>query len=323
MLINLLSITLGFGLLAWGADRLVAGAVSIANNFGISPLLIGLTVVAFGTSTPEIVVSITAALRGNPGIAIGNAIGSNIANIGLVLGVTALITPLKIRSQTLRREYPLLFIIMLITLILMLDGTLSQSDGILLLIGLMLLLILFAWMAHRSKTDEPLAKEYRAELSHPLSTQKALFCLITGLVLLPSSSYIIVKGAVSIAQTLGISDLMIGLTIIALGTSLPEVAASITSAIKGEHDIAIGNILGSNMFNLLAVLAFPSIIQSIPISTPVLTRDIPVMFAITIVLFLVAYGFRGPGHITRWEGGILLLSYFAYIGLLVINAMTL
>ena len=319
---SILLIIIGFSLLAWGADRLVTGAANMARHLGISPLLIGLTIVALGTSAPEIFVSVTAALRGSPGLAIGNAIGSNIANIGLVLGLSALIAPLQVHSQTLRREYPILFLVMLLTLLLLLDGELSRIDGIILILCLLVVFSILIWFSRRRQDKEPLAAEYQSELSHIMPLGKACLWFSVGLIILPIASNLTVQSAISLAQILGVSDLIIGLTIIAIGTSLPEVAASIVAAIRGEHDIAIGNILGSNMFNLLVVLAIPGLIEAIQVDLSILNRDIPFMFGLTIALFLVAYGFRGPGHITRFEGIILLLSYVAYLTVLVVSAVS-
>jgi cation:H+ antiporter len=322
MLIHIGLLIIGTLLLAWSAERFVTGAASIARNLSVSPLLIGLTIVAFGTSAPEIFVSIMSLTQGKPGLAIGNALGSNIANIGLVLGVAALLAPLKVQSKTLRREYVILFLIMLLTWGLLLDGSLDPIDGVILLICLVGVLIWLAWQATRkiSRRDE-LAKEYDKELQRPLPMGKAVTLFLLGLVLLPISSHILVYGAVQIASQLGISEVIIGLTIVAIGTSLPEVAASLAGSLKGEHDIAIGNILGSNMFNLVAVLAIPGLLQSVPVTDTILTRDIPVMFGLTILLFLVAYGFRGPGIIQRWEGGVLVTCYVAYLTWIVITTI--
>ena len=320
MLTNSVLMIIGFVLLTYAADRFVAGSAAIARNFGLSPLVIGLTIVALGTSAPELFVSITAALQGNAGLAVGNVIGSNIANIGLVLGVSAMIAPLSVHSKVLRREYPILFFIMLLTWSLMLDGDLDRFDGIILLICCVLLMAGLAWLALSTRNHEPMTQEYEQEYGKPMATRTAVGWFIFGLILLPLSSKLIVFSAVEIAKVFGMSDLIIGLTIVALGTSLPEVAASIIGAIKGEHDIAIGNILGSNMFNLVAVLPFAGLIDPHILDTHILTRDIPVMLGVTIILFIVAYGFRGPGHITRWEGILLIACYVSYIAWLIYSA---
>ncbi len=225
-------------------------------------MLIGLTIVGLGTSAPEILVSAMASFQGNPGLAIGNALGSNIANIGLILGVTALIVPLTVCSNALRREYPILLAICMLVLVLMLDGELGRLDGVILMASLVLVIVGLARIALRSRTEkDPMTSEYEAEMSEALSTKSAIIWFVIGLGLLLFSSRLLVWGAVNIALSFGISDLVIGLTIVALGTSLPELAASITSALKNEHDIAIGNVIGSNIYNLLAVLSVPGVIM--------------------------------------------------------------
>ena len=260
MLLNLLAILVGLVVLVWGADRFISGAAALANNLGVSPMMIGLTIVGFGTPAPEILVSSIAALDGNPGLAIGNALGSNIANIGLILGVTALITPLSVHSGVLKREYPLLLAISLISLALMWDGTLSRVDGLILII--LLVAILF-WMVRSARLDgsDPISSEFDAEIPHDIPTPKAALWLVIGLLALLASSRALVWGAANVAATLGVSDVVIGLTIVAIGTSLPEMAASITSALRKHHDIALGNIVGSNIFNLLAVLSSAAVIK--------------------------------------------------------------
>ncbi len=321
MLLYTAAILVGFGLLIWGADRFVLGAAAIANNFGIAPLLIGLTIVGFGTSAPEILVSGMAAMQGNPGLAIGNALGSNIANIGLILGVTALVTPLSVRSSTLRREYPMLLAVCLVTLLLLLDGDLSRIDGAILIIGLLLLLYGMVRISrHGSSTSDPMKQEYIDEIPKQMPTSTALLWFVLGLGLLLISSRMLVWGAVQIATTFGVSDLVIGLTIIALGTSLPELAAGIASVLKGEHDIAIGNVIGSNMYNLLAVLSMPAMFAPGPFAPEVLTRDMVVMIGLTLAMFLMSYGFGSPGRISRFEGLLLVLAFISYQGLLFVSA---
>ena len=314
---SFIAIVAGFALLVWGADRFVMGASATARNLGISPLIIGLTIVGFGTSAPEMLVSAMAAWSGNPDMGIGNALGSNITNIGLVLGITALIVPLSVRSETLKREFPLLFAVMLIALALLLDGEMNRIDGIVLLIGMAGLVYWMVALGLRERRNgDPMSSEYSDEIPAHMPMLKAVFWLLLGLVILMASSRLLVWGAVNVAQWFGISDLVIGLTIVAIGTSLPELAASVMSALKGEHDIAVGNVLGSNMFNLLAVLGMPGLIH--PSITPLelMSRDFPTMIALTIALFIMGYGFLRPGHITRAEGGLLLLGYLAYLGML-------
>lgn len=301
----------GFAILVWGADRFVAGAAATARNLGVSPLIIGLTIVGIGTSAPEILVSAMAAWQGNPALGVGNAVGSNIANIALVLGCTALITPLVVKSETLRREYPLMFIIMLLALLLVMDSVLSRLDGLILLTGLVVLLVWMVRLGLRRGYD-PMRTEFNEEIP-VLTTHLALLWLGLGMVMLLASSRMLVWGAVNIAHAFGVSDLVIGLTIVALGTSLPELAASVMSARRGEPDIAIGNVIGSNMFNLLAVLGLPAVITPLKLEETVLYRDFPVMIGLSIALFIMAYGFKGHGRINRWEGGLLVCSYLAYL----------
>ena len=235
-------------LLAWSADRFVCGASAIAWNLNISPLIIGLTIVSLGTSAPEIIVSGMAAWQGNSGLAVGNALGSNIFNTALIVGLTALIMPLAVHSSIVRREMPVLLLVMVFVLLLLLDGSLGRKDGILLMAGMIALLIWITWVGMNSRTTrDPISAEFAEEVPTSLSMGKAIMLLLIGLTVLVVSSRLLVWGAVSVAEELGVSDLVIGLTIVALGTSLPELAASIMSALKNEHDIAIGNVIGSHM----------------------------------------------------------------------------
>ena len=253
----------GLVLLIWGADKFIDGAAGIASNLGVAPLIVGLTIVGFGTSAPEMIVSAFAAFDGAPALGIGNAIGSNITNIGLVLGVTILVTPLAIHSITLRREFPVLVFIMFLSLLLLLwDMQLDRIDGLVLFTGFILTLGGMAWLAVKSAQDDPLKIEFTQEYQQPKrSLKKSIVLFLTGLIALLGGAKLLVWGATGVAQLLGISDLVIGLTVVAIGTSLPELAACISSALKNEHDIAVGNILGSNIFNLLAVLAMPGLIH--------------------------------------------------------------
>lgn len=320
ILLSVMAIIIGFGLLVWGAERFVHGAAAIAKNLGVSPLIIGLTIVGIGTSAPEILISIVAASQGNPALAVGNALGSNITNIALVLGITALIVPLTVKSEILRREYPLMFGIMLIALLLVLDNHLGQLDGIILITGVFAMTY---WMIREAKKQQhdPLEQEFEQEIPR-ISTAKALLWLAIGLLLLIVSSRGLVWGSVNIAKAAGISDLVIGLTIVAVGTSLPELAASIVSALKKEHDIAIGNIIGSNMFNMLVVFGIPGLISPHFIDTDILTRDFPFMIGLTVVLFLMAYGFKKKeGRINRLEGSLLLGGYTTYMVVLYYTAL--
>ncbi|MDH5633152.1 MAG: calcium/sodium antiporter [Gammaproteobacteria bacterium] len=318
---SFIAIVAGFVLLVWTADRFVNGSAAIARNLGVAPLIIGLTIVAFGTSAPEIFVSAVAAWNGAPGMAVGNALGSNIANVGLILGITAMVVPLSVRSETLRREFPILFAVMLLSLMLVLDGSLDFIDGFILFAALGLMIYWMVNLGLRSRRTDPIASEYEAELPDTMPMKQAIIWFVIGLVGLVVSSRILVWGAVNIAQALGVSDLVIGLTIVAIGTSLPELAASVMSALKKEHDIAIGNVLGSNMYNLLAVMGMPALISPTPLPEQVLLRDFPVMIAMTVALFAMAYGFRGPGRLNRFEGFALIAAFFSYQATIIFSSM--
>ena len=277
-------------------------------------LLIGILIVGFGTSAPEMVVSAIAAYEGNPALALGNAIGSNIVNIALILGVTAIVAPIAVNSKIVKKEIPLLLLIVLFTGYLLLDNTLTLFEGVILLAGFFALVLWSVFAAFRSRGDS-FEDQMDIELNEDIMSLKVgIMWLVFGLILLIASSRLLVWGAVGVANSFGVSDLIIGLTIVALGTSLPELAASVMAARKGEHDIAIGNVVGSNMFNLLAVIGIAVIIapmNSIPLE--VLQRDWTIMLLLTIALFVMAYGFKGRnGRINRVEGTILILCYVAY-----------
>ena len=312
MLIAVIQLVAGFLLLVWGADRLVAGASAFARNMGVSPLIIGLTIIGFGTSAPELVVSAVATIKGNSGLAIGNAIGSNIANMGLVLGVTAIIYPLRLESTALKREYPMLLLIMLVCFLMALNGQYSRPEGWILIAGLFAVIIWIIRIGLHRPLSDPLAEEFDAEIPRDIPTKTALFWLTVGLVILPVSSIFLVDGAITIARFLGVTDTVIGLTIVALGTSLPELATAITAALHKEDDLAIGNIIGSNIFNLLGVLGIAAVINPVDLLPIILARDFPAMFLITGALYLMASDFRGPGRIGRRSGGILLAMFSGY-----------
>jgi cation:H+ antiporter len=312
MLLALVQLLGGFVLLVWGADRLVAGASATARNFGISPLIIGLTIVAFGTSAPELVVSAVAAFQGKPGLAVGNAIGSNIVNIGLILGLTAVIYPLRVESQTLKREYPLLMLIMITCFIMAANLHFSRLEGIVLLLGLAALVLWMIRLGTRKQPDDPLAQEYADEIPSDMPTRAALLWMTVGLVILPVSSHFLVSGSITIARMLDVSETIIGLTIVALGTSLPELAASLTSALRKEDDLAIGNVIGSNMFNVLGVLGLAAVVSPVTFERSILVQDMPVMFLFTVLLFFMAYGIRGPGRIRRSSGALLMVLFLVY-----------
>ncbi|MDT8403248.1 calcium/sodium antiporter [Sulfuriflexus sp.] len=317
MIIAFLAIIFGLALLLWSADRFVVGSAATARHFSVPPLLIGMVIVGFGTSAPEMVVSAISASQGNPGIALGNAYGSNIANIALILGITALISPIAVHSQILRKELPILTAITALAAWQVWDGHISRVDALVLLgvfAGLMMWMI---WQGLQKKTDA-FGTEIGQELEvHAMPVRRAAFWLVVGLVLLIISSRILVWGAVELANGFGISDLVIGLTIVAIGTSLPELASSIIAARKGEHDIALGNIIGSNLFNTLAVVGIAGVIEPLTVGPEVFSRDILIMAALTVSLFILGYGFRGPGRINHFEGGALLACYLGYSAYLI------
>jgi len=314
---ELLAIIGGFALLTWSADRFVVGASAIAYILKVSPLIIGLTIVGLGTSAPEMLVSVVASWQGNSGLAVGNALGSNIINTGLILGITAMVIPLKVHSSIIKRELPVLLLVMVIALLLLLDGTLGRLDGMILLTGMALVVIWLIRVGLKQTTPEdPMGGEFADEMPMDMGMGRALFWLIVGALCLLGSSRLLVWGAVSVAESMGISDLVIGLTVVALGTSLPELAASVMSALKNEHDIALGNVIGSNIFNLLVVLGLPGLINPGAIDAEVLTRDFPVMIGLTLALFVMAYGFRGPGRVNRFEGALLVAGFCGYQTLL-------
>ncbi|MCP3672891.1 MAG: calcium/sodium antiporter [Gammaproteobacteria bacterium] len=314
MLLNFALIFIGIALLVWSADRFTDAASAIARNFGVSPLIVGLTIVALGSSAPEIFVSVTASLGNSPGLAIGNAIGSNIANIALVLGITALVAPLEVDSYILRREFPLLFAVSFVAGVGISDLYLNFIDGVILVSGMFVYLFWLIRLGLRSKnTNDLMLEEMVEELPEVMPNKKAYFWLIVGLVILPISSQILVNGATGIALSFGVSDFTIGLTIVALGTSLPELAASVAGVLKGEHELAIGNVIGSNIFNLLIVLGLAGIIRPTPIHASVLYSDYLLMMFLTFVMFIMAYGFKGPGRISRLEGGVLFAIYVGFL----------
>ncbi len=308
-----LAVGAGLVLLLWGADRFVTGSASLARAAGIPTLAIGLTVVALGTSAPELLVSSIAALENQPGLSVGNAVGSNIANIGLVLGVAAVLTPLEVRSSTLRREFPALLLVTLLTLALIWPGRLGRAGALVLLGSLAALVAWLLWLARRSAAGDPLRQEYSVQVPPLLRTPPALWRATLGLAALVGGSRLVVWGAVGVARGLGVSELVIGLSVVAVGTSLPELAASAAGALRGEHDLAIGNVIGSNMVNLLAAIGVPALLHPLTITPAVRERDFPVMIALTLVLYAMCRGGRGrDGRVSRLEGALLLASFCAY-----------
>lgn len=321
MALPLLMIVLGLIILVWSADIFVEGAAAIARFWGMSPLLIGMVVVGFGTSAPELTVSALSAWQGNPGIALGNAYGSNITNIALILGATALISPIVVHSQVVKKELPILFMVTLLSIVQLYDGELSRLDA---MVQLGVFVAVMGWMVCQGiqQKADALEQEVEDELEeHAMSYAQAIVWLIAGLIFLVISSRMLVWGAVSVARDLGVSDLIIGLTIVAIGTSLPELASSIAAARKGEHDLALGNIIGSNLFNTLAVVGLAGAIQPMSIPNEIIVRDWPLMAFLTLSLFAMGYaGKKGHGRITRLEGGTLLAIYAGYT-LLLINTV--
>jgi cation:H+ antiporter len=312
MLVNILEIIGGLVLLIWGADRFVHGAAATARNMGVAPLLVGLTVVAFATSAPEILVSVVASVRGEPLLAIGNAIGSNIVNIGLVLGCVAIVRPIQLRSATLRREMPALLAVSLLTVSLFLDSYISRIDGIVMMTGLVIVMIWLARLGIRSSPSDPIKMEYEAEIPKDVTMGMAIVWLILGLATLLVGANFLVDGSIEVARYLGVSEVVIGILLVALGTSLPELAVSMVSALKGEYGLAIGNIVGSNIFNLLAVIGVAAVIAPAAIAPSVLSLHVFVMVAFTLVLFAMTYDYDGKSELSRVEGIALLLAFIAY-----------
>ena len=316
-MLDFMFIAVGLAGLVWSSDKFVEGAAAIANHAGMSPLLIGMTIVSLGTSAPEIVVSIMASLSGSGELAVGNALGSNITNIGLVLGITLIIRSITIDASTTKRELPQMVVVTLLAGALMIDGVLSLTDGTLLILGLVIFLTL---LARRGE-----APEGGRDNDSTLTPLKAWGVFTVGLVLLVISSRLLVVGAVNIAMALGVSELIIGLTIVAIGTSLPELAAAVMSALKGHSDIAIGAIVGSNVFNLLVVLAGPGLFGPLTLNASVMTRDWPVTMLTTGTLMMLAWlayqnangDKKGNGELGRASGVLLVTMYTAYIGLLI------
>ena len=312
-----IALVCGLILLVWSADRFIAGAAAASRYAGMPPLLIGMVVVGFGTSAPELVVSVISAVEGNPGLAIGNAYGSNIANIALVLGLTALISPITVKSGVLRKELPILFGVTLLGSALLLDLYLSRVDAWILLFVFVVVMSWSIWLGFKQRQDSLADSVDEMLLEHPMTLKVALIWLLVGMTLLVVSSRILVWGAVEIARGFGVSDLIIGLTVVAIGTSLPELASSLSAIRKGEHDLAIGNVIGSNLFNTLAVVGIADAISPLAIEREVLYRDCLLMILLTFALFLVRVGPDGQKRISRMGGFLLLMIYLGYSGYLI------
>ena len=311
MLLAIAAIIVGLLLLIWSADRFVDGAAATARHFGMPQLLIGIVIIGFGTSAPEMIVSALSALNGNPGIALGNAYGSNITNIGLILGLTALVLPLAVNSQVLKQELPILIFVTALSAFLIMDGDVLRLDAWILL-GIFFIYMGWTIWTGLSNRDDSLVHDVKEELQKQeyMSLAKALMWVVIGLALLMGSSQLLVWGAVKIAHYFGVSDLVVGLTIVAVGTSLPELASSIAAARKNEVDLAVGNISGSNLFNTLAVVGLAGAISPMYVGQEVFTRDMPVMSTLTVLLLV--FGFGKKGQINRIKGLILLLAYIGY-----------
>jgi|TARA_R110000772_G_scaffold268526_1_gene395901 cation:H+ antiporter len=323
MLLSIGAVVVGLALLVWSADKFVEGAASTANHFEMPPLLIGMVIVGFGTSAPEMVVSAIAASQGNPGLALGNAYGSNIANISLILGITALVCPIAAHSSVIRKEIPLLLVATAITAGFFLDSHLSRVDAFILLT---LFAAVMGWSIYEGiiGRGDAMGTEMEEELlEHPMTLGKSLMWVALGLLILVGSSRLLVWGAVNIAQSFGVSDLIIGLTIVAIGTSLPELASSLAAARKNEPDLALGNVIGSNMFNTLAVVGIAGSIHPLQVPPEVLYRDILVVAVLSIALFVFCFGFGGrQSIISRWEGLLLTLAYAGYVGWLINDSLS-
>ncbi|MEJ6475532.1 calcium/sodium antiporter [Pseudoalteromonas piscicida] len=315
MVLSFVILILGFIALVWSADRFVFGAAALARNFGVPTLIVGLTIVAMGSSAPEMMVAAQAALADKTDTAVGNAVGSNIANILLVLGITALLRPLSVGSGILRREMPLLVIVSLAAWYIVSDNQFSFVEGIALLIGFVAFLLALIIVTKRGGNDseDPFVSEACEEVPDNIPTQKAIFWLVVGMILLPVSADYLVGAAVDIAKYFGMSDLLIGLTIIAVGTSLPELAACVAGVLKNEDDLALGNIIGSNIFNILAVLSIAGIINPSTLDANIASRDIFIMLGATLLLLLMSLSLTGKRRINRLEGGVLVASFVGYI----------
>ncbi|GEA52508.1 sodium:calcium antiporter [Vibrio inusitatus NBRC 102082] len=318
MIVAICLLVVGLIMLVWSADRLVFGSAALARNFGISPLVIGMTILAMGSSAPEMMVSATAALEGKTDTAVGNVLGSNIANIALILGITALVKPLSVSSGVLRRELPLMIGVTLIAGGIMWNHYLGFMEGVLLVVLFAAFIITMLRISRAEKLKgDTMISEQESEVPDGVDNRKAIFWVVVGLIVLPISADLLVNNAVIIAKYFGMSDLVIGLTIIAVGTSLPELAASLAGVMKGEDDMAVGNIIGSNVFNILAVMGIPGLLNPSFLNEDAMNRDFWVMLGVSLLLVVMALG--KSRSINRIEGSILFLLFIAYQGYLIMN----
>jgi len=312
MLISAAAVLIGLLLLFWGADRLVVGAGATARNLGVSPILIGLVVVGFATSAPEMLISALASMDNAPALAIGNALGSNIANLGLVLGTAILICPLAVQSETLRREFPAVLAATVLALLLFLDNQISRLDAVMLLVALGALTVWIIIVGSKSSVFDPIRADSEAEFRADIPARKATFWLVIGLLTLLGGAELMVNGGIDVARRLGVSELVLGITVVAVGTSLPELAVAIAGSLKGESDLVLGNVLGSNIFNLLAVMGIAGAIRPHEFDDGVLTLHFAFMGILTLGVFLLASNRRSRVQLTRASGGVLLATFLIY-----------
>lgn len=321
MFLAIAAVLIGIVVLVFSANKFVEGAAVTTKHLGLPPLLIGMLVIGFGSSMPEMAISFLSASGGKPGLALGNAIGSNISNIALILGVTAVISPIAVASTVIHRELPLMLVVTaLAASLIYFDGSLDRIDG-LILMGIFV--VVMSWTIYQGihEPKDHLADVVEQEFKQTLPLKTAIIFLVSGLIALVISSRILVWGGVDIAQRLGISDLIIGLTIVAIGTSLPELASSIAAVKKNEHELALGNVIGSNMFNISIVIGIAALISPSAVDPDVLYRDLPVLSVMTVALFVMCYGCGGKGLINRQEGITLLLAYIGYNALLIFSVV--
>ena len=312
MLISAAAILIGLLLLFWGADRLVVGAGATARNLGVPPILIGLIIVGFATSAPEMLISAVASMDNAPALAVGNALGSNIANLGLVLGTAIMICPIAVQSETLRREFPAMLAATMLTLLLFLDNQLSRLDAVVLFVALGILTVWIIVVGSRASISDPIRAEPEAEFWEDIPARKATFWLVIGLVTLLGGAELMVNGGIDVARRIGVSELVVGVTIVAVGTSLPELAVAIAGSLKGESDLVLGNVLGSNIFNVLAVIGIAGAIRPHDFDDGVLTLHFALMSILTLGVFLLAYNRRTRVQLTRSSGGVLLATFLIY-----------